>query len=154
MVLYEALHDKIKIIASTYNLKLRIIIILKPIIWNLLFSFIRPFEFVTEKLPFPFLNEINLLTVIGAPEIKGPVNVLIGALFYSFHHKEVFPQDAGIVPDIKGIKLGNDGIPDAVIKEIVFCLAHYLLTQVSAESSDTSDNKSLSLRLYALFIMT
>ena len=34
-------------------------------------------------------------------EIEGPVNVLISALFYSFLHKEIFPQDAHIVPGVK-----------------------------------------------------
>src|SRR4030042_3408627 len=106
-------------------------------------SFPRPLEFVSEKTAFVFFDEVDLVLFPGPPEEKIHRARLVSLLLNSFHYQEVFPELADVVPQSRGIEVGDQGVPDTRVKKVIFRLLGHFVAEVPAETAEGEDHKTL-----------
>ncbi|MBU2261937.1 MAG: hypothetical protein KKF02_08445 [Proteobacteria bacterium] len=75
--------------------------------------------------------------------MKGSVYPTVRSFFQTLDHHEVLPQGACVIASIKQVVLADDGVAHPVVKEVVFCLAGHLATQIAAEAPHPNNDEAL-----------
>ena len=87
-------------------------------------------------------DTVDLLLVVGAPEIVRYRLAAIGEPAAAFVDKEVFPQCAAVGSQVEGLKLVDDRVSDSVVHEIVALTLADFLAKVPGESVHAEEDKA------------
>src|SRR4030042_716922 len=102
-----------------------------------------PPELVGAETAFSFLDETDPLRLPSPPEIMVDGQRPVSLPLYPFHQQEVFPELADVVPQSRGIEVGDQGVPDTRVKKVIFRLLGHFVAEVPAETAEGEDNKTL-----------
>jgi hypothetical protein len=90
-------------------------------------SLISPFAFEPNQAPSFFLQVVNLLPLVGSPEIQVGVFSLVVDGFNPFTDKEILPKCANILAQFQRVEVVDQGIPYPKVIEIYLALLTQLL---------------------------
>ena len=102
-----------------------------------------PFHLEERELPVGLLDVVDLLLLIGAPEIAVRIASGIVVGLDALADEEILPQGSRILPEGKRREILQDGIADAVVIETELLGTLQLRAQVTTEPVQLEDDEAL-----------
>ena len=121
--------------------------------------FVRtPFDFKRGNLAPGFFQIVNLLLIVRSPEVGVGRFQFVVQEFDAFCNKKILPECAGIGAEMKGVKIFNEGIANAIVVKINLSALFDLIAQIAGKSHEAKNHKrffqQVNIFFNGLFVRT